>query len=136
MEHSSEKFRALWLEVSQHVSANDHELEEKAAFLQQQEQKFINVVEASRTLDKSCTPREQRERDEVVHLHFKRLYNLRRILSDDRPNTLLNFFRGTIAGDTYFSAHQDIRLILDVFAQVPLPPGVHEHEVIPFSGRF
>ena len=74
MEHSSEKFRTLWLEVSQHVSANDHELEEKAAFLQQQEQKFINVIEASRKLesfilespDKYCIPLEQRERDEVV----------------------------------------------------------------------
>ena len=35
---------------------------------------------------------------------------------------------GTIAGDSYFSAHKDIRLMLDVFTQVPLPPGVREHE--------
>ena len=105
MEHPTEKLRALWLEVSQHVSANDHELEDKAAFLQRQEQKFINVIEASRKLDKHCNSYEQRERDEAVHYHFQKLYGWRRRFGNGVTSLSWTNIGGTIAGDLYFSAH-------------------------------
>ena len=43
---------------------------------------------------------------------------------------------GTIAGDSYFSAQKDIRFMLDVFTQVPLPPGVRDNEATYIANCF
>ena len=138
MEHPNEMFSSLWREVSRSCPAQDNDLVDRA------EQQFIKTIKASRKLenfnlespDKYCISYEQDKRDKVVHDHFQKLYSWRSHFGTGVPTLSWTNIGSTIAGDSYFSAQKDIRFMLDVFTQVPLPPGVRDNEATYIANCF